>query len=39
MPYIDVISQMQKYTKFLKDILINQKKLEQASKVILNELC
>lgn len=39
MPFIDAIAQMPKYIKFLKDLLINQKKLKQASEVILNEQC
>lgn len=39
MPFIEAIPQMPKNAKFLKDLISNRKKLEQASKVVLNVQC
>ncbi|XP_076915055.1 uncharacterized protein LOC143574283 [Bidens hawaiensis] len=39
LPFIEAISQMPKYAKFLKDVLINKRKLEELSHVTLNEEC
>ena len=39
MPFIEAVAQMPKYAKFLKKLLINRKKLEEVSKVVLNENC
>ncbi|XP_023734047.1 uncharacterized protein LOC111881865 [Lactuca sativa] len=38
-PFIEVVAQMPKYAKFLKELLINRKKMEEVSKVVLNENC
>ncbi|KAI3766148.1 hypothetical protein L2E82_16199 [Cichorium intybus] len=38
-PFVEAVAQMPKYAKFLKDLLTNRKKLEEASNVILNEQC
>ena len=38
-PFIESVAQMPKYAKFLKDLLTNRKKMEEASKVGLNENC
>ncbi|XP_023731763.1 uncharacterized protein LOC111879529 [Lactuca sativa] len=38
-PFIEVAVQMPKYAKFLKELLTNRKKMEEASKVVLNENC
>ncbi|KAL7604076.1 uncharacterized protein LOC111919710 [Lactuca sativa] len=38
-PFIEVVSQMLKYAKFLKELLTNRKKMEEVSKVVLNENC
>ncbi|XP_076896404.1 uncharacterized protein LOC143549389 [Bidens hawaiensis] len=37
LPFIEAISQMPKYAKFLKDVLTNMRKLEELSHVNLNE--
>ncbi|KAL7587794.1 hypothetical protein Lser_V15G40429 [Lactuca serriola] len=37
--FIEAVAQMSKYAKFLKDLLTNRKKMEEASKVVLNETC
>ncbi|XP_076943693.1 uncharacterized protein LOC143614023 [Bidens hawaiensis] len=39
LPFIEAISQMPKYAKFLKDVLTNKRKLEELSHVTLNEEC
>ncbi|XP_076948899.1 uncharacterized protein LOC143621329 [Bidens hawaiensis] len=39
LPFIEDISQMPKYAKFLKDVLTNKRKLEELSHVTLNEEC
>ncbi|KAL7596848.1 hypothetical protein Lser_V15G31333 [Lactuca serriola] len=39
MPFIEAVTQMPKYAKFLKELLTNRKKLEEVSKVLLNENC
>lgn len=36
-PFIEVLSQMPKYAKFLKDLLTNKQKLEEVSTVTLSE--
>ncbi|XP_076933893.1 uncharacterized protein LOC143599957 [Bidens hawaiensis] len=38
-PFIEALSQMPKYAKFLKDVLTNKRKLEELSHVTLNEEC
>lgn len=38
-PFIEAVTQMPKYAKFLKELLTNQKKLEEVSNVVLNENC
>ena len=38
-PFVEAIAQMPKYVKFLKEILINKKKLEEFETVRLNEEC
>ncbi|XP_076928730.1 uncharacterized protein LOC143592785 [Bidens hawaiensis] len=38
-PFVEALSQMPKYTKFLKDVLTNKRKLEELSHVTLNEEC
>lgn len=35
--FVEVVAQMTKHTKLLKDLLTNLKKLEEASSVILNK--
>ncbi|XP_027351121.1 uncharacterized protein LOC113862214 [Abrus precatorius] len=39
LPFVDALEQMPKYTKFLKDLLSNKKKLEELATVTLNEEC
>ncbi|XP_076942167.1 uncharacterized protein LOC143611958 [Bidens hawaiensis] len=39
LPFIEAISQMPIYAKFLKEVLSNKRKLEELSHVILNEEC
>ena len=39
LPFIDILTKMPKYAKFLKDILCNKKKLEEISMVTLNKQC
>ncbi|XP_076907771.1 uncharacterized protein LOC143564353 [Bidens hawaiensis] len=39
LPFIEAISQMPKYAKFLKDVLTNKRNLEELSHVTLNEEC
>ena len=39
MPFVDALAQMPKYTKFLKDILANERKLEEHETVMLTEEC
>lgn len=39
MPFVEVVTQFPKYSKFLKELLTNRKKLEEASCVTLNENC
>ena len=36
-PFIEALAKMPKYTKFLKDLLTNKKKLEDLSTVTLSE--
>ncbi|KAI3767638.1 hypothetical protein L2E82_17938 [Cichorium intybus] len=38
-PFVDAITQMPKYAKFLKDLLTNRKKMEEVSLVTLSEKC
>ncbi|KAL7591788.1 hypothetical protein Lser_V15G34232 [Lactuca serriola] len=38
-PFIEVVAQMPKYAKFLKELLTNRKKMEEVYKVALNENC
>ena len=38
-PFADALAQMPKYTKFIKDILRNKKKLEDHETMVLNEEC
>ncbi|KAL7609835.1 hypothetical protein Lser_V15G12894 [Lactuca serriola] len=37
MPFIEAVTQMPKYAKFLKELLTNRKKMEEVKKVVLNE--
>ena len=39
LPFVEAISQMPRYAKFLKDILSNKRKLEDIGQVTLNEEC
>ncbi|GJT92361.1 putative nucleotidyltransferase, ribonuclease H [Tanacetum coccineum] len=39
LPFVEALSQMPKYAKFLKDLLTNKKKLEDLSTVIMSEEC
>ncbi|KAA3464785.1 RNA-directed DNA polymerase (Reverse transcriptase), Ribonuclease H-like protein [Gossypium australe] len=39
LPFVEAISQMPKYAKFLKELLTNKRKLEEVSMVELNEEC
>ncbi|EEF35670.1 conserved hypothetical protein [Ricinus communis] len=39
LPFVEAISQMAKYAKFLKEILSNNRKLEDLGQVVLNEEC
>lgn len=36
-PFIEAIEKVVEYTKFLKDLIVNQKELEKVSEVVLNE--
>ncbi|XP_023737456.2 uncharacterized protein LOC111885433 [Lactuca sativa] len=36
-PFIEVVVQMPKYAKFLKELLTNRRKMEEVKKVVLNE--
>ncbi|XP_023750329.1 uncharacterized protein LOC111898666 [Lactuca sativa] len=38
-PFIEAVAQMPKYAKFLKELLTNRRKMEEAKKVVLNENC
>nr|GEW92845.1 hypothetical protein [Tanacetum cinerariifolium]GEY20430.1 hypothetical protein [Tanacetum cinerariifolium] len=38
-PFLDALEQMPKYANFMKDLVTNKKKLEETSKVTLNERC
>ncbi|CAL1394403.1 unnamed protein product [Linum trigynum] len=39
MPFVDALSKMPKYDKFMKDLLTNKRKLGKLSTVMLNEEC
>ncbi|GKE54411.1 hypothetical protein Tco_1489567, partial [Tanacetum coccineum] len=39
LPFIEALAQMLKYAKFLKGLLTNKAKLEEACKIIMNERC
>ncbi|GKA48345.1 putative nucleotidyltransferase, ribonuclease H, partial [Tanacetum coccineum] len=39
LPFIEVLAQMLKYDKFLKGLLTNKIRLEEACKIIMNERC
>ena len=39
LPFVEALSQMPKYAKFLKDLLSNKRKLEELSTVTLSEEC
>ncbi|GKE74933.1 DNA-directed DNA polymerase [Tanacetum coccineum] len=39
LPFIEALSQMPKYAKFLKGLLTNKARLEEAFKIIMNERC
>ena len=39
LPFVEAMSQMPKYAKFLKDLLSNKRKLEEVGQVKLNEEC
>ncbi|XP_076958364.1 uncharacterized protein LOC143634070 [Bidens hawaiensis] len=39
LPFLDALIEMPKYAKFLKEVLLNKKKLEELSCVTLNEEC
>ncbi|GKE11858.1 hypothetical protein Tco_1415409 [Tanacetum coccineum] len=39
LPFIEALSQMPKYVKFLKGLLTNKARLEEACKIIMNERC
>ncbi|GKD55248.1 hypothetical protein Tco_1288635 [Tanacetum coccineum] len=39
LPFIEALSQMPKYAKFLKGLLTNKARLEEACKIIMNERC
>ncbi|XP_076904480.1 uncharacterized protein LOC143559945 [Bidens hawaiensis] len=38
-PFVEALSQMPKYAKFLKDVLTNKRKFEELSQVTLNKEC
>ena len=38
-PFANALAQMPKYAKFLKDILVNKRKLEEHETVMLTEEC
>ncbi|KAI3775968.1 hypothetical protein L1987_45728 [Smallanthus sonchifolius] len=38
-PFVEALAQMPKYTRFLMDVLMNKRKLEELSHVTLNEEC
>ncbi|GJY94147.1 DNA-directed DNA polymerase [Tanacetum coccineum] len=39
LPFIEALAQMPKYAKFLKGLLTNKARLEEACKIIMNERC
>ncbi|GJV67865.1 reverse transcriptase domain-containing protein [Tanacetum coccineum] len=39
LPFIEALAQMPKYVKFLKGLLTNKARLEEACKIIMNERC
>ncbi|CAL1407579.1 unnamed protein product [Linum trigynum] len=39
MPFVEAVSKMPKYAKFMKDLLTNKRKLVEMSMVVLNEEC
>ncbi|GKC10168.1 reverse transcriptase domain-containing protein, partial [Tanacetum coccineum] len=39
LPFIEALAQMPKYAKFLKGLLTNKPRLEEACKIIMNERC
>ncbi|GJV83769.1 putative nucleotidyltransferase, ribonuclease H [Tanacetum coccineum] len=39
LPFIEALAQMPKYAKFLKSLLTNKARLEEACKIIMNERC
>ncbi|GKB16325.1 DNA-directed DNA polymerase [Tanacetum coccineum] len=39
LPFIEALAQMSKYATFLKGLLTNKSRLEEASKIIMNERC
>ncbi|GJT43043.1 DNA-directed DNA polymerase [Tanacetum coccineum] len=39
LPFIEALAQMSKYAKFLKSLLTNKARLEEACKIIMNERC
>ncbi|KAL5580236.1 hypothetical protein UlMin_012678 [Ulmus minor] len=39
LPFVDMLEQMPKYVKFLKEVLLNKRKLEANEKVMLTEEC
>ncbi|GJX31065.1 DNA-directed DNA polymerase [Tanacetum coccineum] len=39
LPFIEALAQMPKYAKFLKGLLTNKARLEEACKIIINERC
>ncbi|CAH9074071.1 unnamed protein product [Cuscuta epithymum] len=39
LPFVDALAQMPKYAKFMKDLLTNKRRLEEASTVTLDEEC
>ncbi|XP_031131853.1 uncharacterized protein LOC116033237 [Ipomoea triloba] len=39
MPFVDVLGEMPRYAKFIKDLLSNKKRLEESATVILGEEC
>ncbi|KAL7608491.1 hypothetical protein Lser_V15G14257 [Lactuca serriola] len=38
-PFIEVVAQLPKYAKFLKELFTNRRKMEEVKKVVLNENC
>ncbi|GKB12991.1 hypothetical protein Tco_0846914 [Tanacetum coccineum] len=39
LPFIEALAQMLKYAKFLKGLLTNKSRLEEACKIIMNKIC